>query len=308
VQVVPKKSGFYETVRSELKLRGYSLKTVKSYISYIRSFTRYFHPRHPRTLSNEDLRAYLLHLLEDEQRSFGTVNQVLNALRFLYVKLYELPFVIEKLPRPQKEKKLPDILNEEEIVRIFQSVKNLKHRIMLMMAYASGLRVSELVSLRIEDIDAGRLLVHVRGGKGNKDRYTTLSQSILEPLHIYWQAYGLGINGWLFPGARADYHLSVRSIQAVLERAIRAAGIGKPVSMHTLRHSFATHSLEHGYDIRYIQKLLGHESLKTTEIYTHVSTADIGRIKSPLDFLLKPRISGTNSKPGKFLDDQTDKR
>lgn len=161
---------------------------------------------------------------------------------------------------------------------------------MLMFAYASGLRVGEVVSIRIEDIDTERKLVHIRGAKGKKDRYTILSDALVGILHVYWNMYGLGTSGWLFPGAATGHHLSTRSIQAVFERTVRDARITKPISMHTLRHSFATHLLEHGTDLRYIQALLGHESSKTTEIYTHVSTKSIGKIKSPLDYIQTDRL------------------
>jgi len=189
-----------------------------------------------------------------------------------------------------KERKLPDVMSEEEVMRLFQSVRNVKHKLMLMMAYASGLRVSELVSLRIEDLDINRRMIHVRGAKGKKDRYTLLPDSMLAPLHWYWQIYNLGTSGWLFPGGTPGYHLSTRTIQSVFERAVRAAGIRKPVSMHSLRHSFATHLLERGTDLRYIQELLGHQSSRTTEIYTHVSTKEIGKIRSPLDFLANNKV------------------
>lgn len=208
-----------------------------------------------------------------------------NALRFLYVELYKKPFVISSLPRPQREKKLPDVLNENEVRQLFLSVDNLKHRTMLMLAYASGLRVSELVRIRIEDIDGQRGLIHIRDAKGKRDRYTVLPESLRGQLLAYWKEYRLERKGWLFPGQTLDHHLSERSIQAVLARALKKAGIEKPVSMHTLRHSFATHLLEHGVDLRYIQELLGHQSVRTTEIYTHVSNRVLGKIRSPLDFL-----------------------
>ncbi|HAB54501.1 MAG TPA: recombinase XerC [Ignavibacteriales bacterium] len=233
-------------------------------------------------------------MIEEKKLAAGTVNQVFNALRFLYVELYNTSFVISKLPRPMKEHKLPDVLNEEEVVRIFNAVSNLKHRTMLMLAYASGLRVSEVVSLKVEDFDIDRNMIHIRGAKGKKDRYTLLPVSLKETLHRYWKEYNLRKSGWLFPGAKPNYHLAARSIQHVFERSVRQAGITKPVSMHTLRHSFATHLLEHGTDLRYIQELLGHESSKTTEIYTHVSKQIIGKIKSPLDFIVKEINSGKN--------------
>ncbi len=272
-------------LEKDLRLRNYSAKTIKSYKSCIRSFLQYIQPRHPKNITSDEIRTYLLHLIDDKNFSSGTVNQVFNALRFLYVELYKKPFVIVKLPRPQKEKKLPDVLNEDEVVRIFNAVKNIKHRTMLMLAYASGLRVSELVSLRIEDIDGKRNLIHIRDAKGKKDRYTVFPQTLRGQLLTYWKTYKLDTKGWLFPGDTVDKHLAARSIQAVLSRAIQACGITKPVSMHTLRHSFATHLLEHGTDLRYIQALLGHQSVRTTEVYTHVSVKGLGQLVSPLDFL-----------------------
>jgi site-specific recombinase XerD len=226
-----------------------------------------------------------LYLLEEKKFAPGTVNQVFNALRFLYVDLYEKPFVIGSLPRPRPEKKLPDVLNESEIRKLFAGVTNLKHRTILMLAYASGLRVSEVVRLRIEDFDGERGLIHIRGAKGKRDRFTVLPESLRGQLYAYWKQYGLAKSGWLFPSEHRERHLTERSIQSVIQRAVKKVGIEKHVGMHTLRHSFATHLLEHGTDLRYIQELLGHQSVKTTEIYTHVSKREIGRIRSPLDFL-----------------------
>ncbi len=290
---------FFDTVRREMRLRNYSQKTIKAYLSCLRSFVRYFYPRHPRTLSEDDVRNYLLHLLIKEKHAASTVNQVFNALRLLYVDLYKKPFVIGSLPRPQKEKKLPDVLNESEVRRLFCGVSNLKHRTMLMLAYASGLRVSELVRLRVEDLDGERGLIHIRDAKGKRDRYTMFPESLRGQLLAYWNRYTLGTSGWLFPGQTPEHHLAARSIQAVLERAVKTAGIKKSVSMHTLRHSFATHLHERGTDLRFIQELLGHQSVKTTEIYTHISTRSLGRIRSPLDFLItkdEPGLPGAEPK------------
>ncbi|TLY29488.1 MAG: integrase [Ignavibacteria bacterium] len=286
-EVPGKAAGFFETVRHELRLRNYSHKTIKSYVSCLRSFVRFIHPRHPRALTNLDVRGYLLHLIEVRGRAAGTVNQVFNALRFLYVELYKKPFVIVSLPRPRRETKLPDILSEDEVKRLFLTVSNLKHRTMLMLAYASGLRVSEVVRLRIEDIDGDRGLLHIRDAKGKKDRFTVFPESLRGQLAAYWRQSRLGKRGWLFPGQTPDRHISERSIQAVVERALKTSGIAKPVSMHTLRHSFATHLLEHGTDLRYIQDLLGHQSVRTTQIYTHVSQKALEKIRSPLDFLMR---------------------
>ncbi|HYQ87688.1 MAG TPA: site-specific tyrosine recombinase/integron integrase [Bacteroidota bacterium] len=295
-------AGFFETVRRELRLRNYSHKTIKAYLSCLRSFVRHFHPRHPRELTNDDVRKYLLHLIEVKGHAVGTVNQVINALRFLYVKLYEKPFVIGSLPRPRRETKLPDVLSEDEVKRLFQSVINLKHRTMLMLAYASGLRVSEVVRVRIEDIDGDRGLLHIRDAKGKRDRFTVFPGSLRQQLAAYWRQYRLGKSGWLFPGQTIDRHIAERSIQAVVERALKTAGISKPVSMHTLRHSFATHLLEHGTDLRYIQDLLGHQSVRTTQIYTHVSQKALGKIRSPLDFLVGNYEHELENKEPKLLE------
>jgi site-specific recombinase XerD len=281
------KTGFYEKISEELRLRNYSYKTIKSYLSSLRTFVKYFQPKHPREITNEEIRKYLLYLLDEKQWQASTINQMFNALRFLYVELYKTPFIIDTIPRPQKENKLPDVLNEEEIIKIFNSVANLKHRTMLMLAYASGLRVSELVRLKIEDLDGNRGLIHIHNAKGKKDRYTIFPASLREQLISYWKNYKLGTSGWLFPGDKPNKHLAERSIQAVLFRAVKESGITKKISMHTLRHSFATHLLEHGTDLKYIQELLGHRSVKTTELYTHLSTKSIAGIRSPLDFVLK---------------------
>ena len=279
-------SGLFDVLTQEMRLRNYSPKTIKAYKSCIRSYAQHIAPKHPREADNTEIKNYLLYLLTEKKSPASTVNQVFNALRLLYVDLYHKPFVIGTLPRPRQEQKLPDVLNEEEVLRIFRAVENLKHRTMLMLTYASVLRVSEIVKLRIEDLDGERGLIHIRDAKGKKDRYTILPESMKGLLNQYWNTYKLSSSGWLFPGANPGQHLSARSIQAVLEHAVQMADINKPISMHTLRHSFATHLLEQGTDLRYIQELLGHQSSKTTEIYTHVSKKSLGKIKSPLDRLV----------------------
>ncbi|MDI6767950.1 MAG: tyrosine-type recombinase/integrase [Bacteroidota bacterium] len=282
-----KKNGFYETVRREMRLRNYSHKTIKSYVSNLRSFVKYFQPKHPREVNEGDIRLYLLHLIEEKKFTASTVNQVFNALRFLYIKLYKMPFTIGSLPRPKKEKQLPVILSQEEVVKILDAVDNLKHKTLLMLIYSAGLRVGEVVRLKIADIDSQRKLIYLKSTKGKKDRYTILSDVALATLRKYYKEYKP--KEYLFEGAEGRRHIAERSVQNVFERAIKTAGIRKQATVHSLRHSFATHLLESGTDLRYIQELLGHSSSKTTEIYTHVSKKSLGKIISPLDTVLSPK-------------------
>lgn len=270
-----------KVIEDELRLRNYSSKTIKSYSSCIRAFIQYFQPRQPRELTDKDIREYLLYLLRVKQTAPATLNQVFNAIRFLYVHLYHMPLTVGDIPRPKKEKKLPVVLDKIEVLNIFKATENLKHRTMLMLVYSAGLRVSEVVRLTVADIDSKRKLIHIKGAKGKKDRYTILSDVILQQLREYYRQYRPKL--YLFEGATGRNHLSERSVQFVFERAVKKAGIVKKVTVHSLRHSFATHLLESGVDLRYIQELLGHKSSKTTEIYTHVSQKALGNITSPLD-------------------------
>jgi len=279
--------GFFETVRAEMRLRNYSQKTIKAYVSCLRVFVRYIHPRHPREAANAHLRSFLLHLMDRERYSAATINQMINALRFLYVDLYNQPIVLGTLPRPKKERKLPVVLNEGEVRRMFDEVVNLKHRALLMLVYSAGLRVGELVNLHWEDLDEKRNMIHIRGGKGKKDRYTILSNVVVQILQRYWKVYQS--REWLFEGEKPGKPYSIRSAEKVFDQAAQRAGITKDVSIHSLRHAFATHMLEQGTDLRYIQDLLGHESVRTTEIYAHVSQRKIERLRSPIEEVMKPR-------------------
>ena len=277
--------GLFETFRREMRLRGLSQQTIKSYQSCVRSFVKYFSPRHPRELDVEDIRAYLLFLLEKKKLASSTVNQVFNAIRFLYVELYKRPWTLRDIPRPHRPKRLPVVLSQDELRRIFGAKENPKHKAILMVAYSGGLRLGEVVRLKPEDIDSGRGMIFVRGGKGEKDRYTLLGQAALEVLRAYWRMQGGG--EWLFPGQRAGEHLSKRSAEAIFTGALQSSGIRKGASFHSLRHAFATHLLEAGVDIRYIQELLGHSSLKTTEIYIHVTQKQVRQIRSPIDQMFR---------------------
>ncbi|OIO31719.1 MAG: integrase [Nitrospirae bacterium CG1_02_44_142] len=271
----------FDDLKRELLSRKYSYKTVKGYLYYNRDFLNFIR-KEPSGINDSDIKDYLLHLAEERQSATSTLNQAINALKFYYGSMLKKKFVYE-VRRPRKDKKLPIVLSKEEVAKILSSVDNIKHRAMLMLAYSAGLRVGEIVRLKIEDIDSERMLIHIKGSKGRKDRYTLLSEMALQTLRGYWRQYKP--DKWLFEGARAGRYISTRTVDKILEHACERADIKKDVSVHTLRHSFATHLLEGGTDLRYIQELLGHQSSKTTEIYTHVSTKSIGKIKSPLDTL-----------------------
>jgi len=222
------------------------------------------------------------YLVNERGVSTSYQNQAVNAIKFYYEKVLGGNRKFYFIDRPKKEKTLPNVLSEDEIKRILQSPVNLKHKAMLWLTYSAGLRVSELLELKPADIDSDRMQIHIRSAKGNKDRFTILSTKVLEMLQLYYKQYKP--KDYLFEGVNGVKYSS-RSIQQVLKDACKKAEIKKEVSMHTLRHSFATHLLENGTDLRYIQSLLGHSSPKTTEIYTHITTKGFEKIKSPLDNL-----------------------
>ncbi len=269
-------------MEERLKLEGYSYRTRKRYLQHMRRFVAY-HRKNPRQLAASDIERYLLYLLDEKGASHSYVNQAINAIKYFYNRVLKEPVKTENLPRPKKEKKLPTILGREEVVRIFDAVEKVKHKAILVMAYSSGLRVSEVAKLKVADVDGKRKMLHIKASKGRKDRYSLLSETALEILREYWRQYQP--RNWLFPGAKPNSHIHTRSIQKIFSNVRQKAGIHKQVSVHSLRHSFATHLLEDGTDICYIQELLGHKKLETTEIYTHVSTRDISRIQSPLEKL-----------------------
>jgi len=269
----------FDDLKRELLSRKYSYKTVKGYIYYNKDFIT-FTDKNPSDITDNDLKDYLLYLAEEKQSATATLNQAINALKFYYGSMLKRKFIYE-VRRPRKDKKLPVVLSKEEVAKILSSPDNIKHKAILMLVYSAGLRVGEVVRLKPEDIDSKRMLIHIRGSKGRKDRYTLLSVKTLEVLREYWRKYKP--SKWLFGGARDGRYLSIRSVQKIFDYACEKAAIKKEVTIHGLRHSFATHLLEGGTDLRYIQELLGHKDSKTTEIYTHVSTKSLGKIRSPLD-------------------------
>jgi integrase/recombinase XerD len=267
-------------VENELTLRRYSPRTHEAYLGHLKRFLNHF-GRDAETLSGAELKDYFLDLVQSGI-SWAYQSQAISAVKFLYRHVLKRPEVLENLPRPVRRKKqLPAVLSRAEVQRLFKVVGNLKHRAILLVIYAGGLRVSEAARLKVSDVNGERKQVFVRGGKGGKDRYTVIGEPALAALRDYWRVYRP--RDWLFPGARPDKHISPRTIQTVFQRARDKAGIRKDATVHTLRHSFATHLLEDGVDVRYIQELLGHEDVRTTQRYTHVS--DPARVRSPLDEL-----------------------
>jgi len=265
-----------------MQLKQYSRKTIKTYTVMFRMFMRYFSDHALNQITGEEIRDYLIYLSEEKMVSQSYQNQAINAIKFYYEKVLGQPRQSYYLQRPRREVHWPSVLSEEEVMRILKQVNNLKQRTALSVIYSAGLRISELINLRLEDIDTARAQIRIRQGKGKKDRVSVLSPNILKLLRKYYQAYRPKV--WLFAGQYGGQY-SAGSIQTVFRRAREMAGIRKPATVHTLRHSFATHLLERGTDLRYIQELLGHQSSRTTEIYTHVTQKGFRNIISPFDNL-----------------------
>jgi integrase/recombinase XerD len=266
----------------DMQLRNFAPGTVSVYVNCIARFARHF-GKSPELLGPEDVRAYLLHLIEQRRPSWSYYNQNLHALRFLFNVTLGRDWVLEHIACPKQPKRLPVVLSPNELTRSFAAIAGLKYRAVLMTAYAAGLRVSEVAALRVEDIDSHRMVIRVQQGKGRKDRYVMLSPKLLELLRTYWKA--ARPRTWLFPGRDPNRPITASAVIKACRRARRAAGLEKRVTVHTLRHSFATHLLEAGTDLRTIQVLLGHHSPRTTAVYTHVSPAAVRSTTSPLDRL-----------------------
>jgi len=267
-------------MEQELILKGFSPLSKKAYIGHVRRFLSTM-DKGIDDIALDDIRRYIADLLYEKKKSHTYVSQAVSAIKFLYKNILNNHNVDISLPRPKREEKLPEILSLKEVVQILQVVSNKKHRAILFLTYSAGLRVSEVVRLQISDIDQERGLIRIKQGKGRKDRYSLLSTTALEVLKEY--ALKQRLQNWLFCGEEPENHLSERTVQSVFKTAVMTAGIKKNVSVHSLRHSFATHLLEAGTDLRYIQELLGHKNLKTTEIYTHVSNKNLAKIQNPLD-------------------------
>jgi len=264
----------------DMQLRNFSPQTQRSYLHYITGFANYYNTS-PERLGLDEIRLYQLHLINQRKLSPDSVNCFVSAAKFLYNVTLEMPWSNAHFTRMKVPEKLPEILSRDEVLRLFHFVGFLCHRIVLMLCYGSGLRISEAVSLKVGDIDSQRMLIHVRHGKGAKDRYTVLSQRLLEMLRVYWRQQRPP--DYLFPGFKQDTHIQAASVQLVCREACQMAGITKRVTPHVLRHSFATHLLENGTDTRAIQVLLGHSRIDTTARYIAVAPHSIARLVSPLD-------------------------
>jgi integrase/recombinase XerD len=263
--------------------KRYSQNTIKTYVTYMRSFLEEFRDRELDTITTQEINDYILKLIRTKGISPSQQNQRINAIKFYYEKVVGLDKQLYYLERPKKSRELPKVLSEQEVLAILNSIQNLKHKSIIATIYSAGLRRSELINLRKQDIHFDRKLIFIKGAKGKKDRTSVLADSLSVSLKSYLQEFKP--NYWLFEGVNRNQY-SATSIAKVLQRGAKNAGVEKKVTPHMLRHSFATHLLEHGVDIRYIQTILGHSSSKTTEIYTHVSKKSLAKIKSPLDTIL----------------------
>jgi len=271
-----------DRMTADLMLAGYSPATRESYLRCARLYTRHF-MRPPEEMGEDEVRAYLLYLINERKLSYQTIDVTRAALKFLYATTLRRPIEVEHLPAMRRPHRLPEVLSGTEVSDLLEAVTSQKYRALLMTLYAGGLRVTEGCRLRPENIDSKRMLVHVRDGKGVRDRYTVLSTRLLHYLREYFRT--CRPKEWLFPGGTSAGHVSRGSVTKVLAKALAGSGINKHVSTHTLRHSFATHLLECGVDVVVIRALLGHGSVRVTERYTRVSLKHIGRVKSPLDVL-----------------------
>ena len=267
-----------EQLLADLQLKGIKPRTQHNYLREADNLAQYF-GKSPEELQESEIKDYLLHLLHDKKVSEGTFRFYVAALKALYRTLNR-EWLVENICYPKRKKTLPVVLDLSEVEALFAVTENIKHKAILMIIYSSGLRISEAANLKITDIDSKRMMVRVQQGKGSKDRYTILSKTALEQLRQYWRQYRP--KEWLFEGSN-DTHLSITSIWQIFHDAKKRAGITKPVSPHSLRHSFATHLVEAGTSLHHVQLLLGHRSPTTTTVYLHVSRLNLAQVTSPLD-------------------------
>jgi len=269
-----------EQMKADLQLRGFKPRTQETYLREVSNLARYF-DKSPEELGKEEVKKYLLHLIEDKKLSQGTFKFYVSGIKFLYNTTLNRHEVVQDIKHPKAKIKLPVVLDLSEIQALFSATDNIKHKAILMIIYSSGLRISEASRLKITDIDSKRMMVRVEQGKGGKDRYTILAQTALDHLRQYWRQYHP--KEWLFEGQKDNTHITTSTIYQIFCDAKERAGITKPVSPHSLRHSFATHLVEAGTSLHHVQLLLGHRSPTTTTVYLHVSQLNLAQVVSPLD-------------------------
>ena len=271
-----------ESYLKKLELKRYANNTVKQYVGCFEAYLNFYPSQNVNDLNEEDVRSYLQHLAQ-QGRSSSYLNQAVNAIKFYYEVVMGMPNRFYDIERPKKEIKLPKVLSRADFNKMMSVEMNVKHRCVIGLLYSGGLRRSELLALRIEDIDSSRMTIRIRNAKGNKERQTILSEILLKDLREYYREWNP--KEYLFESPRGGVY-SAESVAKIVSRAGKSAGLNKRVTPHMLRHSFATHLLEAGTNLRYIQSLLGHNSSKTTEIYTHIAVDHLNRIKSPMDSLI----------------------
>lgn len=285
---------YREQMQRDMVLRNLSPKTQYLYHNAARGLEDHFR-KPPDQLIEDDVKAFLHSIVTDKKLSQSSLKIAYSALRFLYETTLGKSWVIDKIPYPKTAKAIPHILSKDDIQRLFDATATLKQRAMLMMTYSAGLRARETARLKITDIDSKRMMIRVEQSKGNKDRYTLLSQVALETLREYWKQYRP--KEWLFTrDTNSLEHVPAEAVSTAFLRAKRQANLRKPATCHTLRHSFATHLLEAGVDLHTIQVLMGHSSIRTTTVYLHVSKKNLAKVVSPLD-LDPPKKSRKKSTP-----------
>jgi integrase/recombinase XerD len=271
-----------EQLIRELQLRRYSPSTQKHYVSAVRGLAAYYRLA-PDRLSPQQVQDYLLYLMQERQLEWNSVNGIVSGLKFFYGQTIKRPDIVLSIPQRRTPRRLPEIFSSLELQRLFVAARSSRERVLLMTTYAAGLRIGEVVRLQIRDIDGQRRMLRVRSGKRDKDRYTLLSPRLLQELRAYWRIERPPL--WLFPRHDPQQHFSIYTARRIFERAKRQAGITKGGSIHILRHSFATHLLEAGVDLRTIQLLLGHSSIRSTAWYLHLTRKTLDATQSPLDLL-----------------------
>jgi site-specific recombinase XerD len=263
-----------------LEVKRYSKSTQKTYIQAISQFLDYFSKKDPAELNHEDIFRYVEHKIKDKQISFSTQKGIIGAIKLFYKHIYNKNIKIDYIYPDRREHKLPKVLSAGDIKKVLGSIDNLKHRTLISTIYSSGMRISEVLNLKISDIDSKRMMVRIENSKGNRDREVMLSENLLILLREYYKAYKP--KKYIFEGQGGGKY-TARSAEQVFKKALRNAKINKEASLHTLRHSYATHLIEQGIDIRIVQELLGHKNIKTTQIYTHITDIRKLKIKSPFD-------------------------